>query len=229
MRFTGLFVACFQVALSYVFDCEGFISGDSSNSQWRQDWFIAHNLNVSGSGVFVEVGAFHPHILSNSLALERCLGYRGLCIEPNPENHEQFRRERTCEFVNHCVWSERKFLNLQLTGDPIEASLVPDLPSPSGDHSLRVECISLLDALEMAAAKFNTTTIDVLLLDAEGSELEILKNFRSAVDRFNIRLVIVEVSKIGGSTQLQRIFFENQFHKVAVLGGDWVFANARPL
>lgn len=205
----------------YLFDCEGFRTGHSSNSQWGQDWFIAHNSpRGAEGGIFVEIGAYHPHVLSNSLALEKCLNYRGLCVEPNPENAGNFRVERSCEFVNHCVWSDRKFLELDLEGDPIEASL---REAKNVRRSVTVECLTLLDVLEISKAKFASNVVDVLMIDAEGSELEILKNFQTAANLFDIRMVIVEVSKIGSSMDLQKIFFHNNYEKVAVLGGDWVF------
>tara|TARA_A100001015_G_C15038662_1_gene738026 strand:- start:3348 stop:3815 length:468 start_codon:yes stop_codon:yes gene_type:complete len=63
--------------------------GDS-NSQWAQDWygyqnFFKHaNIDTSSPGTFVDVGAFHPFMYSNSLFFEQCLGWKGVLVEPNP-------------------------------------------------------------------------------------------------------------------------------------------------
>ena len=60
------------------------VKGDTSGS-WHsthgQDRTVAELLGWKHDGYFVDVGASDPHVASNSRALERDYGWRGLCIE----------------------------------------------------------------------------------------------------------------------------------------------------
>ena len=37
-----------------------------------------------GRGVYVDVGSSHPFHLSNTAFVDSCMGWQGLCLEPNP-------------------------------------------------------------------------------------------------------------------------------------------------
>jgi len=75
--------------------------------------------------VFIEVGAYHPFKYSNTLFFEKCLGWKGLCVEPNPYQHHLFRTYRKATLVPNCVWSETKTVTMKFSKDMIEAA-VPD-------------------------------------------------------------------------------------------------------
>jgi hypothetical protein len=54
------------------------------------------------------LGANHPKDLSNTWFLDKCLGWKGLCIEADPNLAEELRNsERTCTVVNMCASGER--------------------------------------------------------------------------------------------------------------------------
>jgi hypothetical protein len=59
----------------------------------NQDIFMFRNVfkywPMQGrKGFFVESGANDPLISSNSFFFEKCLGWDGLCVEPQPEYHQ---------------------------------------------------------------------------------------------------------------------------------------------
>ena len=56
--------------------CGQLLCGRSSQAQWQQDWFIYQNLFPSKveNGLYVDVGAFHPFKLSNTVFFDQCLG-----------------------------------------------------------------------------------------------------------------------------------------------------------
>ena len=35
-------------------------------------------------GFYIDIGAFHPFKLSNTVFFDQCLGWEGICVEPNP-------------------------------------------------------------------------------------------------------------------------------------------------
>ncbi|KAF4669694.1 hypothetical protein FOZ61_003288 [Perkinsus olseni] len=63
----------------------------------------------------------------------------------------------------------------------------------------------------------------VLFLDAEGSEVAILGGYNFQAEP-EIRVIVVEASDPRRYIELEQIFYRNSYVKVAVLGGDWVFA-----
>ena len=220
-------------------DCKAFldVNQEHSNSQWMQDWFLVHNLSPDGPNWnedrrFIEIGSFDPYMYSNSLALERCLGWRGACVEPNPNMYENFRNHRSCFVLPHCAWSERFNSTLEITTDPIEARIKRSIDSPalkltSSYPALCLPLQEIIDRFDRASSgglqkkADGRRVIDALLIDAEGAEVEILQNFNFS--GFHISTIIIEAS--ARKEELEDIFFRNGFVKVAVLGGDWVFHN----
>src|SRR5262249_19745737 len=68
---------------------------------WSQhgedDRLIAELKDVLKTGYYVDVGANHPAVLSNTYRLY-CMGMRGICVEPNAllcGLHERYRQEDT--------------------------------------------------------------------------------------------------------------------------------------
>jgi hypothetical protein len=53
-----------------------------------------NKMDSSIKGTFVELGAFDGSIESNSMFFERCLGWKGLLIEGNPENFKKVLTNR---------------------------------------------------------------------------------------------------------------------------------------
>jgi hypothetical protein len=234
----------------------------SVSSQWQQDWFVYHNF-IRGTGldaprlrseegqrqgVFVDVGAFHPLHLSNTLFFERCLGWRGLCVEPNPSFSPHFGAYRNCDLVRNCVWSKPRQVVMSFEKDPIEAYIQEDGDATGGSgavliktseskdssdlveraqaraHSgrpeFRAQCRTLEDILRSANLQ-RPATIDFLSVDAEAAEVEIFKVF--PFDDFDISVINVEV-QANNYYPLDVIFLSAGYAKVAVLGGDHVYA-----
>ncbi|KAF4692059.1 hypothetical protein FOZ60_014193 [Perkinsus olseni] len=69
----------------------------------------------------------------------------------------------------------------------------------------------------------NSQWFQVLFLDAEGSEVAILGGYDFQAEP-EIRVIVVEASDPRRYIELEQIFYRNRYVKVAVLGGDWVFA-----
>ena len=85
--------------------------------------FFAH----AGSGYFVEVGANHPHQLSQTWHLEQ-RGWDGILVEPQPELAAALRRQRLAKvYAVACASPQQagKMMSLHLAG--IHSSLDPYL------------------------------------------------------------------------------------------------------
>jgi Methyltransferase FkbM domain len=73
-------------------------------SQFGQDTFIdQHVFNGMRDGVLVEIGANNGVALSNTLFFERRRRWKGICIEPSPDQFAKLKTDRKCLCINACV------------------------------------------------------------------------------------------------------------------------------
>ena len=64
-------------------------------------------LDLLGNGTFVEIGANDGLHMSNTWFFERYLGWRGMCVEANPQVFQRLQQNRpTCINVNSLISSE---------------------------------------------------------------------------------------------------------------------------
>ena len=79
------------------------------HSQSRQDEEVAAVLTETGAplrnGYFIDLAANDPIFLSNTRALERDHGWRGLCIDGNTKLLQKLAERRTCTVVGAVVAS----------------------------------------------------------------------------------------------------------------------------
>jgi hypothetical protein len=112
----------------------------SGYSQWDQDSYLYHNFFKwyrGVPGVFLDIGASHPTFLSNTAVFERCLDWRGYCVEPNPNLLHPILSYRECIVMPYCVRSSGSTLMMAggRTGtaealDTESASLHPNVDEP---------------------------------------------------------------------------------------------------
>merc|ERR1712151_1314233 len=66
----------------------------ASFSQGWQDWYIYHNYFKGrqwGDGFYIDIGANNPLTISNTAFFDKCLGWKGVCVEMNPHYHPSIR------------------------------------------------------------------------------------------------------------------------------------------
>ena len=77
------------------------------SSQLGQDHLVHTLLGADHKGLFIDLASNDPIALSNTRALET-LGYRGLCIEPNPVYYPLYKlARRRCTLVPYAVSAKR--------------------------------------------------------------------------------------------------------------------------
>jgi len=217
--------------------------------QWGQDEFMMNNIFKNdrrpGSGVYVDVGASHPYHLSNTAYFDMCLGWRGVCMEPNPRSRDVLRGVRTCEVVSACAWANATTLRFangaELAARTEDETLLPSNPyeMPEGLHIadtyFEARCAPLHDLLlegvphalgleetQEIVASGRKPTIDLLSVDAEGAELEIFGAF--PFELWHIRAIVVETSR-STATGMDSLLLPHGYMKVAVLGKDAVYVH----
>jgi len=115
--------------------------------------------------------------------------------------------------------------------DPIEAYIQDASQDGSGSGAVRIrdnathpsftsQCRTLEDILTTAGLR-RPATIDFMSVDTEAAEVEVFRHF--PFDYFDISVIVVEV-QVKNFYDLDVIFLSNGYGKVAVLGGDHVYA-----
>ena len=85
-------------------------------SQIGQDKYVSEFFNNKRNGYFIELGATNGISLSNTYYLEKDLGWKGICIEPNHIHTESLKDNRSCDTDTSLVFSE--------SGKEVEFSIV---------------------------------------------------------------------------------------------------------
>jgi FkbM family methyltransferase len=138
-------------------------------------------------GMFVEVGANDPVLLSQTYHLER-LGWEGILIEPLRECAERLRskrRARVFEVAAGAPEDEGRELPLLVAGalSTLNTSIAEDV-RPS---EIRRVPVRTLDSI---LAETGVDRVDFLSVDVEGAELAVLRGF--SIARYRPRLILVE-------------------------------------
>jgi len=189
---------------------------ESSNSQWHQDYFLYENffkkrsLYPSGyKGFYVDVGANDPVRDSNSWFFDRCLGWDGICIEPNPQLAEKIRSVRSCRVVEKCISDSKGHLTFA-----VPLTLRHQLAFVEEDNDMHImqkmegtsynRTVTECDTLQSLFDKYDVHKVDYMDFDIEGYELKALSG---------INFSAVEVDFISIENSFHNKMYEEPFIK----------------
>lgn len=147
---------------------EIFLGVPKMFSQAYQDWILYHNFFRDysyGEGFFIDIGSNNPFFISNTLFFEKCLGWNGLCIEPQMNYHPWYER-RKCTLIPNCL--SQKDEEMGFIFDGTDGRVVPK-DDPASNATLR--CRPLQDILTEHGVK----KVDFMSVDTEGAEVNILR------------------------------------------------------
>lgn len=158
------------------------------------------------NGYFVELGANDGVTQSNSLYFEKYRNWRGLLVEPAPQNYLKCRQNRSSEDSIYCAACvsfdyDQEFVRIaysNLMSAPV--SLESDIKDPRAHAKLGGQFLGegeIVFEFGAVARTLNSLLldahapklIDFLSLDVEGAELEVLKGVDHQAFRFKYILV----------------------------------------
>lgn len=172
-------------------------------SQFHQDYYLftQHFKHLKRPGVYMDVASNDAIGISNSYFFDACLGWRGVCVEGNPEYYERIYRLRTCSLVPTCV--------ARRDGTSVEFGLAGGAGGVLGEshkhmqvwaerrkevHTIKERCTTL----ERIMSKEGFVEVDYLSLDVEGLELDVLKGMDWEKTKINVLTVEVSRDTIKG-------------------------------
>lgn len=204
-------------------------------SQFGQDSYLnEHIFNNKKDGVFVDIGAYDGRTLSNTLFFEKELGWRGICVEPNPIPYEKLVKERSCICVNGCVTDtsgEMPFMKVSSAPEML-SGLVSKYDSRHLDRIkseaaidgatteiIQVKCYVLNDLLK----ENKIDHIDYLSIDTEGGEYDILKS----IDFDKVDIDIIDVENNYQYPEFRKFMESKNFVLINCLREDEIYRNKK--
>lgn len=159
-----------------------------SFAQFGEDLWLIDHFAGQKTGFYVDVGAFHPFLLSNTYLLWK-RGWRGLNVEPAPKGVAMFERYRPDDINLSCaVSSSPGDVTFTLAGrfGGIDDHL--HLWKGVYDERISVEALPLAEILDRHLEIHQQ--IDLLDVDCEGRDLDILRS--NDWGRYRPRVILVE-------------------------------------
>lgn len=176
-------------------ECRNFNNEVQMFSQFHQDHFLytQHFRFLRRSGVYVDIASNDPIVISNTYFFDRCLGWKGVCVEGNPEYFERLYRLRSCHLVPTCVGNR--------DGEMVSFALNRGGGGVMGDsykskNRVAKENITMISerctTMKLALERESIEEVDYLSLDVEGHEGHVLRGFD--LDRVKINVMTIEVT-----------------------------------
>ena len=184
------------------------------HSQFGEDYYLKDIL--PSTGVFVDVGAGDPILLSNTYRLE-CLGWTGICIDADYRQIQELNKLRkTVEHYAIGCFSGTVNLNRVKSSDL----------STTLNHLVSVEDtikVSMIP-LESILNKYNIEKIDLLSVDTEGTEIDVLDSMD--INRHKPTVIIVEYNtfrRLSNKQSLETYFSSLLYNLIHVTECNLLF------
>ena len=192
----------------------------TKGAQFEQDVYVWRNLFAAESargrkGFYVESGANAPRAGSNTWFFDRCLGWRGLCIEADVGYIAPLREARSCTVVNQCLSDKPGNLTYVRNGVGGHIGTADD---PASAKRITVQCNRLEAILDEYAD--SQRVVDFWSLDVEGHERAVLGS--ADLKRLRVRALLVEDDKIS-HRELDRDVTAAGYIKLAQLIADSLY------
>ena len=159
------------------------------NSEHNEQQLIREFFGNKTDGFYVDVGANHPTIESQTWHLDQ-LGWKGLLLEPIPSYCDMLRKERIGTVVPYACSSpedHNKVLKLILAGGHSTLNSKPIALGDRSQETIDVTCRTLDSILEENKAPVG---FDFISIDIEGHEMEMFKGF--TIEKWKPKMVLLE-------------------------------------
>lgn len=187
-----------------------------SQPETRQDIAVAEHFAHKRGGYFVDVGAYDGMHYSNTYALEKMLGWTGICIEPLGFAFAALKSRRSCVCLDCAAYSsdgEIEFVDSDvLSGIGQHIDRWAHETKDGARRKVRTRTLTSIFAEHGAPVG-----IDYLSIDTEGSELEVLRGIDWA--RYAFGYITLEHNFMSPRREEMRAYLEER-------GYRWLRENA---
>jgi FkbM family methyltransferase len=195
--------------------------------QFFQDAIAYLYLNMKNDGFYIDIGANDGITGSNTYALEQA-GWKGVCIEPQPDIFKKLKHFRKCDCYNAAVASvhgeNMEFLKVNndfnaLSG--FDGFITDEHKKTIHESGSSVERLSVNTVTfdEIMGKYPGVTTIDFMSLDVEGYEMNILNSIDFS--KYSFRFITVEEN--GKEKEISALMTKNGYSYLMRAGVDLMF------
>lgn len=159
-------------------------------------------FNQIKSGTMVEVGAAGPEFLSQSKPF-RDIGWRCICIEPNPEFVKMYKDVGNEIYEYACSYEDIDNVNFEVVTQPICGITYESFSSievsdrlvlsayANGKKDLSINTIKVnVRKLDTILEELKISKIDYVIVDVEGWELNVMRGFTAA--KYKPKVIVLE-------------------------------------
>lgn len=201
------------------------------HSKDGQDQVIWSLLGEKRSGFFIDLAANHPTFISNTRAVERDYGWRGLCVEANPRYWSLLRAVRSCTLVGVAVAAAEDvvtFVDLKKGGMGGISSLNRQVSKARREGLIQREFEARTVPFSKVLSHVAGTPhhIDYLSLDVEGAEALVISTF--PFHTHTVALITIEADPkraVKSSLRMKKTLMAHGYRRLCWLGGDEVWAH----
>lgn len=184
------------------------LKGDKFDPSQGQGRVVRRLTDYKTNGFFVECGGGNGEFFSNTLFLEKHLGWTGLLVEADPDNvRETLKLNRKSWVAPFCMSLNTSTYNTYFEK---KAGYTGRIIPKQTRHSFKVRCYPFLTFL----LALNVSVIDYFSLDVEGHEVEVLETV--PFDKVDIDVLSVEFSKSRGRMLGVKNFMEGKGYRVVM-------------
>lgn len=166
-----------------------------SFAQTGEDLIVNNIFEYKTNGFYVEIGAFHPFIYSNTNLFHKDLNWKGINIDPNPFSIEKFKKYRPEDInLNIAIANTYEKLKYYYVDDTnsmnsmSEEFLLKRGINPDKIKNVEIECLPLKNVLDKYLPEGQN--VDLFNIDVEGFEIEVLKS--NDWDKYKPEVIIME-------------------------------------
>ena len=163
-------------------------SGQPGFSQAWQDWMLWRNFFAGRRkrGVYLDIGTNRAITISNTAFFDVCLGWTGVCFEPQQQYHDEIRARRNCTLVPHCVLGQPATVVSSNKGSQMTLTKA----SSTTPASSALQCVGIQQ--ELTRLQLHGQAIDFLSIDIEGNEPSVLRCF--PWEKLQVDMVLIETN-----------------------------------
>jgi FkbM family methyltransferase len=198
-----------------------------SFSQDAEDLVLDRLLPRTTPGFYVDIGAYHPVIISNTWHFYQIKGWRGICVEPNPEMVKILRSRRPRDIVvETAVGIQSGWVEYEMFAEPNYNRLAHPSSQPDylnrllpGKKITRVRMTPLSDVLDAHLPP--STEIDLFTVDCEEHDFAVLRS--NNWDRYRPRTICVESHEPREKIELEAYLKNKGYALVAQINHSLFF------
>jgi FkbM family methyltransferase len=211
-----------------------FTDFNISFSQQGEDIIIQNYFENKFNGFFIDIGAYHPIKYSNTFALY-LKGWKGINIEPNPDNIQLFQNIRRRDINLNIGVSDKneiltynKFNNAAVNTFNNEHALTWSKKENFFiEKTMQIEVKPLHEIISKYKPK--DTLIDLMSIDCEGMDFLVLKSNNWEKYRPKMLLVEFPIYDISNyyNDEIHKFLIANDYILHAICGITAIFIDLR--